>query len=399
MNLRSRLLFGVIFCGLISACGGGGDNAPAADLPIAIPDHFPIPDIPADNPLTTQKIDLGHRLFYDQRLSINEGGSCASCHEQRHAFTDGLARAVGPTGDVHLRNAMSLTNAVYNARQNWANPTLADLRQQALAVMFNEDTIELGWSNNEEEILDRLRFDPDYPALFEAAYPDDTTPITVNNVARALASFTAALISGDSAFDKAQASRDAQPMSAAAQRGSDLFFSERLECFHCHGGFNFAQSVQHDGSIIETIEFKNNGLYNIIGPGPGLPLNRGNYPAGNQGLYEFTGNATDMGKFRAPTLRNIELTAPYMHDGSIATLREVIVDHYARGGRLIEDGAHAGDGAQSPYADPLMIGFEISDNEVDDLLAFLHALTDWTFVCNPALADPFGNIPMHARCQ
>ena len=105
-----------------------------------------------------------------------------------------------------------------------------------------------------------------------------------------------------------------------------------------------------------------------------------------------------MGKFRAPTLRNIELTAPYMHDGSIATLREVIVEHYARGGRLIEDGPDAGDGAQSPYADPLMIGFQISDREVDDLLAFLHALTDWSFVCDPQLADPFGNIPMHQSC-
>lgn len=398
MTTPARVLFLGMLCGLISACGGGGGNAPAADLPIAIPAHFPLPDIPDDNPLTREKIQLGRRLFYDQRLSINQAGSCASCHEQRHAFTDGLARAVGPTGDVHLRNAMSLTNAVYNARQNWANPSLTDLRQQALAVMFNEDTIELGWSNHEDEILDRLRFDADYPALFAAAYPESSAAITVNNVARALASFTASLISGNSAFDRAQGD-PSQPLSAAAQRGSDLFFSERLECFHCHGGFNFAQSVQHDGSVIETIEFKNNGLYNIIGPGPGLPLNRGNYPSGNHGLYEFTGNPNDMGKFRAPTLRNIALTAPYMHDGSIASLREVIVDHYARGGRVIEQGPNAGDGAQSPYADPLMIGFEISSSEVDDLLAFLNALTDWQFVCNPDLADPFGNIPMHTRCQ
>lgn len=393
------MLVTAAFCGLISACGGGGGgNAPAATLPITIPAHFPVPDIPDDNPLTEAKIALGHRLFYDQRLSINQAGSCATCHEQRRAFTDGLARSVGPTGDVHLRNAMSLTNAVYNARQNWANPTLTDLRQQALAVMFNEDTIELGWSNNEEQILERLRLDADYPTLFSEAYPNDADPVSTDNVARALASFAATLISGDSAFDRAQAGPRAEPLSASAQRGSDLFFSERLECFHCHGGFNFAQSVQHDGSVIETIEFKNNGLYNIIGPGAGLPLPRGNYPAGNQGLYEFTENPSDMGKFRAPTLRNIALTAPYMHDGSIATLRDVIVDHYARGGRLIEDGPNAGDGAQSPYADPLMIGFEISETEVDDLLAFLHSLTDWTFVCDPTLADPFGNIPMHESC-
>ena len=389
------LALGVLFGG----CGGGGDDAPAAAAFVFdLPAHFPQPRIPADNPMTVEKVALGHRLFYDQRISVNQVGSCASCHEQRHAFTDRRVTSVGPTGDVHNRNAMSLTNVVYNARQNWANPTLTDLRQQAVAVLFNEDVIELGWANHEDEILDRLRLDADYPSLFAAAYGDAQDPFTVDNVAKALASFAATLISGDSAFDRSERSVDPEPLSASAQRGRELFFSERLECFHCHGAFNFAQSVQHNGSVIETIEYKNNGLYNIAGPGPGLPLESGNYPAGNQGLYEFTENPADMGKFRAPTLRNIALTAPYMHDGSIATLREVIVDHYARGGRLIEDGDTAGDGAESPYTDTLVVGFQITDDEVDDLLAFLNALTDWSFVCNPDIADPFGTVPMNENC-
>jgi cytochrome c peroxidase len=124
-------------------------------------------------------------------------------------------------------------------------------------------------------------------------------------------------------------------MSEAARRGQELFFSERMECFHCHGGFNFSQAVNHAGTTLAQAEFHNNGLYNIGGTG--------DYPLDNRGLWEFTQRPADMGRFRAPTLRNIELTAPYMHDGSIATLEEVL-DHYSRGGRLIAAGPLAGDG-------------------------------------------------------
>lgn len=383
--------------GALAACSGQGETEDG--YPFALPGHFPEPRIPDNNPISSAKVKLGHRLFYDRRLSINQQGSCASCHEQNKAFSDGRPTSQGPTGDVHNRNAMSLTNAVYNARQNWANPALTDLREQALAVMFNEEVVELGWTNHEEAILQRLREDPVYAGQFPVAFQGATDPFTADNVAKALASFVATLISGDAAFDRATRPVDPEPLSASAMRGLELFMSERLECMHCHGAFNFAQSVQHDGSRIETVEYKNNGLYNIAGPGPGLPLASGNYPAGNQGLYAFTEKPYDMGKFRAPTLRNIALTAPYMHDGSIATLREVIVDHYARGGRQIEGGPHAGDGAKNRYTDSLIAGFSITDDEVNDLLAFFDALTDWRFICNPAFADPFGHIPMHEHCE
>lgn len=397
--MKKPLIAAMLSLALLGCGGGGGSAAPAnlATTPFTfkLPEGFPQPRT-QDNPLTVEKVELGRHLFYDRRMSINEAASCASCHEQRKAFTDGRKTSTGPTGGVHPRNAMSLTNVVYNARQNWANPTLRTLREQALAVMFADDPVELGWADNEDEILARFARDTLYQELFAKAYPEQEDPYTVNNVASAAAAFVATLISGESALDQANNGTGTVPPSV--RRGEALFFSERLECFHCHGAFNFAQSVQHDGTILETVEFKNNGLYNIAGPGPGLPLDNGNYPAGNQGLYEFTENPTDMGRFRAPTLRNIELTAPYMHDGSMASLEDVITKHYARAGRRINAGPNAGDGSQSPLKDPLLQGFVLSEQELDDLMSFFSALTDWDFVCNPEFADPFGNIPMHEQC-
>lgn len=377
----------------MAGCSGssGGTTAKGTPYVFDLPAGFPSPRISVDNPITVEKVALGRHLFYDKRMSINQEGSCATCHEQRKAFTDGRQTSVGPTGDIHPRNAMSLTNVVYNTRQNWANPTLRNLESQAIAVMFNESPVELGWTDNEDEILARFAADPLYQELFTQAYPGDDEPYQLLNVVDAIASFGATLISGRAPLD-----RDA--VDASVRRGEDLFNSERLECFHCHGAFNFAQSVQGSHSVVDTTEYKNNGLYNIAGPGPGYPLNAGNYPTANQGLYEFTGVASDMGRFRAPTLRNIALTAPYMHDGSIASLREVVVNHYSRAGRLISDGEYAGDGANNPHKDPLVQGFVLDEQELTDLLAFFDSLTDWEFICNPEFSDPFGNIPMHESC-
>ncbi len=197
------------------------------------------------------------------------------------------------------------------------------------------------------------------------------------------------LISGNSAFDKNLYQNDSTAMSDSAKRGRDLFFSERLECFHCHGSFNFSQSVIHNGTSFDEIEFHNNGLYNIGGTGA--------YPDNNRGLWEFTFKAEDIGRFRAPTLRNVELTAPYMHDGSIATLEDVI-DHYARGGRKIESGEYAGDGARSPFKSEFVNGFVLTEAEKTDLLNFLKSLTDWEFVCDKHFSDPFGNQLPHPNC-
>lgn len=382
---------------LLTGCGGGdgGNGEPEpptgqAGYEWSLPAGFPKPNEAADNPMTTAKVELGRHLFYDRRMSVNQTTACATCHLPERAFTDGRITAIGATGEVHPRNAMSLTNVVYNATQNWANPILTTLHAQGLIPMFGEFPLELGWSDHETEILARFRADPRYQALFAAAYPGEADPFNADRVVKAIAAFESILISGNSPYDQATFQGNRNAMSASARRGQELFFSERVECFHCHGGFNFSQSVSHAGITIAQRDFFNNGLYNIGGTG--------DYPLNNRGLWEFTQKPSDMGRFRPPTLRNIELTAPYMHDGSIATLEEVI-DHYVRGGRLISEGPFAGDGAKNPYKSELILRFSLTAQEKQDLMAFLHSLTDWTFICDPRFADPFGNFPRSARCN
>ena len=153
-------------------------------------------------------------------------------------------------------------------------------------------------------------------------------------------------------------------------------------CSHCHGTFLFSDQATYVGAADETPLFHNNGLYNIGGTGA--------YPADNQGLFAVTGRPEDMGRFKAPSLRNVALTAPYMHDGSIPTL-EAVVDQYARGGRLITDGPFAGDGAANPYKDPLVAGFALTPTDRSDLVAFLESLTDRSVTTNPRFADPFAH--------
>lgn len=396
-RLRLPAAITTLAAALLAGCGGGGSDTHVAlggtsddaSFELAIPAGFPAPKASATTSLTAAKVELGRHLFYDFRLSIDQTTACASCHQPARGFSDGRATAIGALGEPHPRNAMGLTNVIYNATFDWANPLLTSLPQQTLTPMFNEFPVELGWSNNEQEILERLQADPAYRQLFAAAFPEQENPYNPDDVAAAIAAFTATFISGNAPYDQAVYQGRAEALSAAAQRGEELFFSERLECFHCHGGFNFSQSVDHAGVTFDQAVFHNNGLYNIGGSG--------DYPLGNRGLWEFTQRPFDMGRFRAPTLRNIELTAPYMHDGSIATLGEVI-DHYARGGRLISDGPLAGDGAENPFKSELLVSFSLTPEERDDLIAFLNSLTDWEFLCRPTLQDPFGNFPPHERC-
>jgi cytochrome c peroxidase len=199
------------------------------------------------------------------------------------------------------------------------------------------------------------------------------------NGVRAIAAFVRTINSFDAPYDRYLAG-DASAMSAAAQRGMELFFSERLECFHCHGGFNFTDSTTHATSNVDRVGYHNTGLYNLGETGA--------YPADNTGLYDMSGERRDMGRFKAPSLRNIAVTAPYMHDGSVATLAEVVAN-YERGGRLIEEGEYAGDGRLSPYKSEFVTGFELTDEERIDLVSFLEALTDATVLSNPRFADPF----------
>lgn len=346
----------------------------------SLPNGFPAPVVPVQNPQSKVKIELGRRLFYDKRMSGNGAQSCASCHKQELGFTDGLAHSVGSTGQVHPRSAMGLTNVAYVSALTWANPLLRTLEEQALGPMFGEHPVELGLAGREQELLDRLASDARYPDLFARAFPDDARPISLANITKALASFERTILSGRSAYDRFLYGNEPSAMSDAAKRGMDLFYSERLECFHCHGGFNFSDATTSERSTFDETNYHVTGLYNIAGTGA--------YPTGNQGLYELTGKDRDRGRFRAPTLRNIAVTAPYMHDGSIATL-EGVLDHYARGGRNVEDGPHAGDGALHPNKSLFVRPFALSMKERADVIEFLRALTDPSFLQNPALSDPF----------
>ncbi len=344
-----------------------------------IPEDFPVPSVPKDNPMSVEKVELGRWLFHDVRLSGNGTMACSTCHMQRLAFTDGRPRSIGSTGELHPRNSMSLVNTAYASRLTWANSLLDRLEDQALTPLLGDNPVEMGMGGREAEVGELLASDPKYRDLAKRAFPNDENPYSVLNAVRATAAFVRSIISFDSPYDRYLAG-DAAALSESAERGMDLFFSERLECFHCHGGFNFTDSTTHASATVESVGFHNNGLYNLD--------HSGAYPSDNTGLYDMSGDIRDMGRFKAPSLRNVTLTAPYMHDGSMRTLKEVI-DHYARGGRLIESGPQAGDGRLSPYKSEFVVGFELSEQERADLLAFLAALADESVLTNPRWANPF----------
>lgn len=364
--------------------GGGGDGidaAPPASWPLELPEGFPIPRLPEGQVLSPELAELGRHLFYDVRLSGNESQACASCHEQARAFSDGKITPQGSTGTVLRRNSMSLTNVAYNPTQTWANHLLVTFEQQAPVPMFGDDPIELGITGNEEIVLERIRSDARYQELFAAAFPEDPGPYEFNHVIQAIAAFERRLISGNSRFDRHRRG-DAAALSDAELRGEELFFSERLECHHCHGSFNFTIAVDHSALAEPAIAFFNTGMYNVGGDGA--------YPAIDQGLFELTQVEADRGRYRPPTLRNIAVTAPYMHDGSMATLDEVI-RFYERGGRLIAAGPNAGDGKLNPHKSPFVAGFMLTDQQRSDLIAFLEALTDNDFLTDPSLSNPFAD--------
>lgn len=355
------------------------DQGAPAPFDWQLPPGFPRPKVPADNPMSRAKVEVGRYLFYDTRLSGNQTFSCATCHQQGNAFADTRPRGVGSTGEVHPRGSMSLANVAYAPALTWANPNMRRLEQQALVPMFGEAPVELGLAGKEDELLARLRGDSRYAAMFAEAFPSDAAPISLTNVTRAIAAFERTLISGNAPYDRFQRG-DSSAISRAAQRGALAFFDEKLECFHCHGGFTFTNSVDFAGKGFVEMEFHNTGLYNVHGAG--------RYPRDNPGLMEHSGDPADDGKFKAPTLRNIAVTAPYMHDGSVRTLDEAI-DHYAAGGRTIGTGANAGVGRRNPNKSGFVKGFTLSPRERSDLLAFLRSLTDSSFLTDPRFANPY----------
>jgi cytochrome c peroxidase len=368
-----------------------------------LPFGFPMPPVPEDNPMSYEKAELGRFLFYDTRLSGNQTFSCASCHEQALAFTDGRARALGSTGEIHPRSSMALANIAYAPTLTWANDILDRLEEQALVPMFGEFPVELGLAGREEELLDRLATVPMYQRMFAEAFPDEEEPISVAGIVRAIGTFQRTLISGSSPFDEWLFGDD-DALSPSALRGLNLIYdvSGKTECGHCHSGFNFTGSRTENGGVLQEKPFFNTGLYNLRCSTFDLPevsgTGTGCYPPDNVGLYAVSTFKEQMGFFKPPSLRNICVTAPYMHDGSIATLDEVL-DHYAAGGRTITSGPYAGDGSLNPLKSAFLIGFSLSAQERADIKEFLCSLTDEEFINDPSIANPFDRPSCQGDCD
>ena len=347
--MRSWAAAAAVVLLVVIAWPAGAQSSASEFFAGRMPRWFPVPKVPVDNPLTPAKVELGRFLFYDPQLSGNGTFSCASCHQQALAFTDGLSRAVGSTGGIHPRSSMSLANVVYNASFGW-DDRRSSLESQMEVPMYNEHPVEMGLKGNEAEVLARFAIDRAYQERFREAFPGDAAPVTLANIVKAIASFERVLVSADSPFDRYLYLDDHSGMSPPAKRGAALFFSDRLKCSECHGSVNISGPTMFSGAM----------------------------PSDPEAFFHDTGVAAEAAKFRAPTLRNIAVTAPYMHDGSLATLQDVVA-HYAGGG-----------GRTRPISDKVR-GFTISPAETADLVAFLETLTDRRFLTNPAFSNPLSN--------
>ncbi len=301
---------------------------------MVIPMGFPEPNIPKDNQLTKERIALGQRLFFDPIMSRDRTVSCASCHKPELAFTDGLPLSKGIRDQEALRNAPTLTNVVYQDSGILADRGVPTLEMQVLVPVQEHTEFDFDL----KLIAERMKQDAEYVKQSQEAYGQEPSAFVIT---RSIASFERTLISGNSRFDQYM-NGDKKALTKSELKGKRLFFDE-LHCAECHDGFNFT-----------NLTLQNNGLYT------------NNYPL-DSGRMRITHKESDRDLFKVPTLRNIEVTGPYMHDGSISTLEEV-VDHYSKGGQ-----AHA---QKHPSITPL----NLSRKEKSQLVDFLKALTDQSFI-------------------
>jgi cytochrome c peroxidase len=358
----SALLFTAGVAGLASVCA-------AQPFDWGLPPGFPSPAVPADNPMSAARVELGRQLFHDTRMSINGTRSCATCHRQELAFTGGRARSKGATGAVRPRSRMSLINAAFAPSLTWADPMLVDFGHQAPVPMFGTDPVEMGLKGHERRLLQDLRGAGACQRLFARAFDGDPRSFSVANIARALAAFQRILAPARSPYDRYRYGGDPSAISEAARGREQFFFSgEGAGCFQCHGGWTFAGPVRHAGRPVMETGFHNTGLSE-------------RYPKPNSGLDRHTGNPAGAGKFRAPSLRNSGVAAPCMHDGGIATLEEVI-ENDAAGGRA----------RTNPNRSSLLRPLKLTAGEKADLIALLHSLTG-----HESLRDPRWGNPRPAR--
>jgi len=336
------------------------ENVSGAGTPYEFekPFFFPDPVLPADNPFTEEGIELGRHLFWEKKLSRNNAVSCGSCHFPSASFSDNAPKSVGLYGDLTPRNSMALVNMAWNTSFFW-DGRARTLEEQLLEPIENPIEMDLTWS----EAVERIGTDSAYQEMFTAAF--GTPCVDSVRITYAMAQFIRTMVSANSEFDQVQ--YGPAQLSLQEQNGLNLFLAEGGDpniypggqnggdCFHCHGGALVLFTDQ---------QFHNNGLDSVFT---------------DLGRALVNGSPFSEGQFKTPTLRNIALTAPYMHDGRFETLQEVI-EHYNSGGH------------PSATVDPLMkfqgVGLGLSEQDIDDLVAFLETLTDDEFVNNPDFQDP-----------
>jgi cytochrome c peroxidase len=333
MNLRKVLTILSLFI-ITFACKKDNEGTSTMDsgdeiLTLQVPKGFPYPDIPQDNKPTPNRIALGEKLFFDPILSRDSTIACGSCHLPGMKFTDGLAVSNGIDGHHALRNAPTIMNVAYQPNFFWdgGSPTL---EQQVLGPIQNPNEMDF----NVNLVVARLQNNPTYVSDFKRAYNSNPSVFALT---RAIACYERTLFTGRSKFDRYQYDGDTNALNASEKNGMTLFFNETGDCFHCHVDYNFTD-----------YSFQNNGLYSVYA---------------DSGRARITLRASDVGKFKVPSLRNCELTAPYMHDGSMATLEEV-VEHYNSGGQ------------PSPTKSNVVRPRNMTAQEKTDLVNFLKALTD-----------------------
>ena len=323
---------------------GGQVNQAFAGEPYTLPTIVGLEDpntyVPADNPLTKEKIELGRAIFFDKRMSKDNTIACANCHIAKKGFGDGMPVSTGIKGQKGGRSAPVSFNRVYSKAQFW-DGRAATLEDQSIGPFANP--IEHGFANHDEMVA-KMKKMPGYRKLFQEVFGGE---ITIQDVGRAVASFQRTVLSGNSAVDKFDIGGDQNALSDSAKRGLELFRG-KARCTRCHSGFNFTDEKFHNLGI-------------------GWDDNKVDL-----GRYMETKNQEDIGAFKTPTLREIARTAPYMHDGRFKTLEEV-VKFYNQGG------------VKNPHQDNTIIPLELTDEEQKDLVAMLKSLNGegWQHVSAP----------------
>ena len=340
------LAFGLVMAmPLVPVIGEDGLGHKAfAGEPVTLPTIAGLEDpntyVPADNPLTKEKIELGRAIFFDKRMSKDNTIACASCHMAKKGFADGMPVSTGIKGLKGGRSAPVSFNRVYSKAQFW-DGRAATLEDQSIGPFANP--IEHGFANHDEMVA-KMKKMPGYRKLFQEVFGGE---ITIQDVGRAVASFQRTVLSGNSAVDKYDIGGDQNALSDPAKRGLELFRG-KARCTRCHSGFNFTDEKFHNLGI-------------------GWDDNKVDL-----GRYMETKNPEDIGAFKTPTLREISRTAPYMHDGRFKTLEEV-VKFYNQGG------------VKNPHQDNTIIPLEMTDDEQQDLVAMLKSLNGegWQHVAPP----------------